>query len=162
MARAATARIRELATLLDSEDPWRAKLRALLPHAAEEGKRLRALAADADFAKLSAAGCRVLSQALGRAGESAAFLDVLRRSQAAHPQDFDLCFRLAIKLEASDPPEWEQAIACGPGGYLRFEFPCRIDTQADAIEHACDRAPAVLDQIERARRAMRAVIHFLR
>jgi tetratricopeptide (TPR) repeat protein len=108
---AGTARIRELAQRLDSEDPWRAKLRSLLPNAEHEGERLRALAGDADSQTLTAAGCRVLAVALWRAGEKGASVAALRRSQEAHPRDFDLCFRLALFLEQLEEPHWEEAVA---------------------------------------------------
>lgn len=106
-----TAHLREIAALLDAGDLWRTQLRALLPTAAREGARLRQLAEQADFAALSAAGCRVLSEALWTAGEKEPALNVLTLGQELHPTDFDLCFRLAIALEQLDTPRWEEAVA---------------------------------------------------
>jgi tetratricopeptide (TPR) repeat protein len=106
-----TARLRDLAQRLDSDDPWRARLRALLPAAEHEGERLRALAGEADFSSLTPAGCRVLSVALSWAGDKEASVSVLRSAQEAHPRDFDLCFRLGLSLEQLDEPRWEEAVA---------------------------------------------------
>jgi len=108
---AGTAHIRAVATLLDGDDSWRSTLRQLLPNAQREGERLRQLADQADFARLSPAGCRVLVHALVRADEGGASLAALRRGQEAHPQDFDLCFSLALSLELCRQPRWEEALA---------------------------------------------------
>ncbi len=105
-----TARIRELAALLDPADPWRVQLRALLPRAAEERERLKSLAEHADFISFDAATCRVLSEALRIAGEEMLSVDVLRRGQALHPTDFDLCFHLAFELQQARPPRWQEAL----------------------------------------------------
>jgi tetratricopeptide (TPR) repeat protein len=68
------------------------------------------VAADADFDALTGAGCRVLSDALSRAGAADAALEVLERGQEAHPGDFDLCFRLALQFEKVEPPRWQDAV----------------------------------------------------
>ncbi len=108
---AGTERIRELAVRLDPDDPWRAELRARLPDAENERARLLELAAEADLAALTAAGCRVLGDALWRAGEPDAAQAVLARAQEQFPQDFDLCFRLALQYELQNEPRWDDAIA---------------------------------------------------
>jgi superkiller protein 3 len=106
---AGTVRIRELAAALDG-DPWRTRLRALLPSAATEAAQLRELAEQADFATLTAVGCRVLSQALWAAHEKDAAMTVLRRGLEQHPQDFDLCFQLGLDLELLDEPRTREAL----------------------------------------------------
>ncbi|TDJ71150.1 MAG: tetratricopeptide repeat protein [Planctomycetota bacterium] len=116
---AGTGRIREIAALLDPYDRWRAQLRTLLPNAAGEGTRLRALAEEAGFESLTAAGCGVLAEALWRAGERDAALVTLRRAQETHPRDFNLCFRLALRLELMDERSWNEA----SGGYRRTFTP---------------------------------------
>lgn len=108
---AGTARLREIAVQLDPGDAWRAELRSLLPNAARESARLRELAERADFAVVTAVGCRVLSQALWSAGEKEMAVLVLQRGQELHPRDFDLSFRLALQLDLLDEPRPLEALA---------------------------------------------------
>ncbi len=108
---ASTARLRAVATQLEAGDPWRTELRALLPSAAQQRARLRELAERADFATLTAVGCRVLSQALWSAGEKESSVKVLSEGLEHHPQDFDLCFQLALRLELLDRPRAQEALA---------------------------------------------------
>lgn len=107
---AGTARLRDVAQLLDPDSTWRIELRALLPEAASEGERLASLAEEIDMAELTAAGCRVLREALWQAGEKSLAVEVLRRARELHPQDFDLCFALAVHLELLDEPRWQEAV----------------------------------------------------
>jgi tetratricopeptide (TPR) repeat protein len=107
---AGTTHLRELATLLDAGDPWRSRLRALLPDAAREGERLRELAESADLGALPAVASRVLGEALWISGEHDAAVSVLRRALELHPRDFDLCFSLALDLESSGGIHLDEAI----------------------------------------------------
>ena len=105
-----TARIRDLAARLDPGDSWRSRLRALRPDAAHEAEQLQALAGTADFASLSAAGCRVLGEALWRAGVEDDAIIVLTRARETHPRDFDLCFQLAFHFELLAEPRWQDVV----------------------------------------------------
>ena len=106
-----TARIRELAAGLDGGDPWRSELRRLLPRAVVETDRLRDLAQNANYGELTPSATRVLSEALwaGKAREWS--VDVLRQGRAHHPSDFDLCFRLALRLALLGGEHREEALA---------------------------------------------------
>ncbi|MFO1050628.1 MAG: tetratricopeptide repeat protein [Planctomycetota bacterium] len=106
-----TARIRALAAMLDGGDAWRTELRSLLPSAARESERLRDLASRADYAHEPASVFRLLADALVRAASPAVAIDVLRRAEEVHPQDFDLAFRLALQLELLAEPDWPEALA---------------------------------------------------
>ena len=106
-----TARIRELATFLDHGDEWRSELRSLLPDAANEAARLVDLSGRADFAALSPASSRVLAIALWRAGAEVESISALQRAREHHPQDFDLCFSLALAYELQEEPDWEAVVA---------------------------------------------------
>ncbi|TDJ71151.1 MAG: tetratricopeptide repeat protein [Planctomycetota bacterium] len=108
--RTGTARIRELAMLLDPNEHWRSRLRDLLPDAYGAVAELRRLADEADFESLTPAGCHVLSEALCQAGDKPATVRVLRRAQELHPQDFDLCYGLAMHLELLPEPDWQGAL----------------------------------------------------
>ncbi len=132
---ARTARIRTLAMQLDAANMWRVQLRSLLPDAANEGARLLALTAQADFATLSATGCRVLAEALWRANEKDAAVIVLQRGQQLHPQDFDLCFALATSLAQLPEPKYEEAVATWRIAYaLRPEQAEVLHRQGIALE----------------------------
>ena len=105
-----TLRLRELATLLDSDDAWRTQLRALLPNARGSAQPLRELAATADFGHLTATHCQMLSTALVESGARDEAIFVLQRAREQFPQDFGLTFALAVQEERRKSTDW-QAVA---------------------------------------------------
>ena len=105
-----TDRLRALAGELGPEGEWRGELRRLLPSAQVEGASLTALASRANLAELDASDFRVLSAALWRAGETQQAVEILRQARHRHPQDFDLCFQLALRLELLPAPRAEESL----------------------------------------------------
>jgi superkiller protein 3 len=71
----------------------------------------------------------VLSEALWRAGARDSALTVRRRALESHPQDFDLCFRLAVRLEMLDERGWNEA-----SGTFRGSLPESTEHWGEAVD----------------------------
>ncbi|MFT5290150.1 MAG: tetratricopeptide (TPR) repeat protein [Planctomycetota bacterium] len=107
---AGTQQVRELASALDTSDPWRTQLRDVMSHADGQASKLLALAEQLDLPSLTVSGCRVLAEALSRAGERDAAIRVLQRGRRQHPGSFDLCLSLAMAFQRSSTPDHEAAL----------------------------------------------------
>jgi tetratricopeptide (TPR) repeat protein len=90
-------------------DPWRRRMRtALVP---KDRKALQALAATEEVLRQPAETLLMLAMGLRTGGQSDPGLEVLRKAQREHPGDFWLNFNLAISLQHTKPPRYDEAIA---------------------------------------------------
>ncbi|MCA8950064.1 MAG: tetratricopeptide repeat protein [Planctomycetes bacterium] len=106
-----TATLRRIARAIDdANDPWGARLRALLPVARSERAAIERLADEADLTALPAISTLLLAEALWQADARDRAVAVCRRGRELHPADFGLCFRLAVLLELVAEPDWEGVV----------------------------------------------------
>jgi serine/threonine protein kinase/tetratricopeptide (TPR) repeat protein len=93
-------------------EPTRDRLRRLWsePDLKAQRQPLLQLAKEADTRRWPPASLTLLAGALADAGERNAAADLLRRSQAEHPGDVWLNYKLGRELEQLHPPRTEEAI----------------------------------------------------
>ena len=116
-----TEKLERLARRLDADSDWRNDLRDLIPHGEDKRAELEALAESADLRALPELSIVLLAEALWSVGAREDAMDVIQRGRLLHPDDFSLCFRLALMKKTSEAwatelvTEYSTAAALRPG-----------------------------------------------
>ena len=95
---ATTTRLRAIARRLDDDDPWRNRLRDLLPRVRTERAAIEQLADRVDFDTQPATGLVLLAEALWHAGAEDRAIEVYGRGQEVHADDFWMYMRQGLLL----------------------------------------------------------------
>jgi serine/threonine-protein kinase len=103
-------RLLDVARLVDP-DPWRERMRDAAGHGDIEG--LAALADEVDVRTQRPSALIALAEHLGANGRRKAAVDLLRRAQWEHPEDFWLAFYQAfMQGDSDDPAVLEDTVRC--------------------------------------------------